>query len=124
MTSWDIYWLTRMDYLQQLMFILAIILGVLSLVAGIIFVAAKAESYDEESEGVNISKKIMTISIPATLVLMSIASLLPSTKELAAIIIIPKIANAIETNQQIKKIPENLITLANDWIKELGPIKK
>ena len=48
------------------------------------------------------------------------ATLVPSTKEFAAIYLIPKIAN----NEQVQKVPDNLLKLLNakleDWINDVG----
>jgi purine-cytosine permease-like protein len=50
---------------------------------------------------------------------------IPSTKQMAAILIIPKIANAIQSNdkltEEVSQIPMNVVSLANDWIETLKP---
>lgn len=45
--------------------------------------------------------------------------LIPTTKEMVAILVVPKIAN----NEKIQQLPDNLLNLVNDWIKELEPKK-
>lgn len=62
---------------------------------------------------------IILIGISAT-----VLTILPNKKEIAAIYIIPKIYNTISTNEAIKKLPNNLLDLANDWLKELSPNNK
>lgn len=43
--------------------------------------------------------------------------LVPTKSEMAAIILLPKLAN----NENINKIPSNIADLANEWINELKP---
>jgi hypothetical protein len=47
-------------------------------------------------------------------------SFLPSTKEMATIIIVPKIYNSISNNEELKKIPSQVIDLANSWLVNLN----
>lgn len=44
-------------------------------------------------------------------------SLVPSSQELAAVHILPKIAN----QQEVQNLPPELVTLAVEWLKELKP---
>ena len=44
----------------------------------------------------------------------------PSTKEMAAIYVIPKIASS----QTVKDLGEGVVTLAREWIEELRPAKQ
>jgi len=53
-----------------------------------------------------------------------LTTFLPTTKQMAAIIIVPKICSAVESNEQLKQLPNNLFTLANEWMEELRPPKK
>lgn len=49
--------------------------------------------------------------------------LVPTTKQIAIIIIAPKIINATLSNEDIQKIPSGLLRLANEWIEEARPAK-
>ena len=44
----------------------------------------------------------------------------PSTKEMAAIYVVPKIANS----QTVKDLGEGVVTLAREWLEELRPAKE
>jgi hypothetical protein len=46
-------------------------------------------------------------------------ALLPSTKQMAVLIVVPKILN----NEHVKQLPDKLIALCNDWLDKLGPNK-
>lgn len=49
-----------------------------------------------------------------------LAVFVPSTKEMAAIYVVPKIANS----QTVKDLGEGVVTLAREWLEELRPAKK
>jgi hypothetical protein len=48
----------------------------------------------------------------------------PSTKQMCAIMVIPAISNAALSNEKLNELPNNIIDLANDWLKELSPKKQ
>lgn len=53
-------------------------------------------------------------------VVVAIATFVPSTKQMAAIIVVPKIVN----NEAVQSVGNELYTLALDWMKELRPKKE
>jgi 4-hydroxybenzoate polyprenyltransferase len=50
------------------------------------------------------------------------AALTPTTKEMAAIMVIPKVANS-KVVSDISGAAGEMITIARDWLKELAPVK-
>jgi len=46
---------------------------------------------------------------------------MPNTKEMAVIYVTPKVVNSVMANEQIQKLPDNLLSLANAWIEEFKP---
>jgi len=103
-TSWQIYWITRLDSLNVALAIIWIALAIASVA---MIIGAFVYSLDDELEQypVGVMKKI-TITTVAVLLL---SIFIPSTKEVAAIYLIPKIAN----NEQVQKLPENFVKLLN-----------
>lgn len=61
-----------------------------------------------------------TISLYVFIIAASAAIFIPSTKQIAAIFIIPKIANS----EKVEKIGNGLYDLAVEWMNELKPTKK
>ena len=49
----------------------------------------------------------------------SVSALIPSSKEMAAIVVIPKVANS----QPVQDIGQGIVDLAKDWMIELAPKK-
>ena len=45
---------------------------------------------------------------------------IPTTKEMCAIKIIPRVVN----NEKVQELPEKFVELANEWVEELKPKQK
>ena len=61
-------------------------------------------------------------SVIAVLIILGVllSVFVPTTKEMAAIYVVPKIANS----QTVKDLGEGVVTLAREWLEELRPVKK
>lgn len=108
MTSLQIYLITRLDILKAIFLAPSILLAVGSLI-WIISVAADEDRFEKRA------LRYIYISLG----LFFIGGMIPGERTLAAMIIIPK----LERNEQLMKLPDNLLKLANDWIQELEPKK-
>jgi uncharacterized membrane protein len=112
MTEMSLYWLTRFDGLIVFFSSLAFLVVTISAIRCIcIFV---------NDGGHTILDILLYVSGP---LLIFICAMTPTTKEMAAIIIIPKIYNATTSNEEFKKLPNNILNLANEYIEELKPDK-
>ena len=109
-----VYWITRLDNL----FGLFIPVEVVSVLASIFLaIAALCTNAEGEVRTYNLIKKVLYFVIPVPIVVGIILVLMPTTKEAAAMYIIPKIAN----NENVQDIGGRALKLANDWIDELSP---
>jgi hypothetical protein len=61
----------------------------------------------------------IAISLPVFLVVQLIIGLLPTTREMAIIYVVPKVLE----NPAVCGIPNKLLTLSNEWLEELRPGK-
>lgn len=111
-TSTYIYWLTRLDNIQ----VVAVLLTAISTVGTILSVGGIFDELRSERLGRWLSR-----IMPTTLVL-SIVTLvfLPTTKEMAAITVIPKIVNS----EKIQTIGNDVYDLAIEWLQELHSEKR
>lgn len=115
-TSWDIYWITRLDSINMFLILFGLFLPFT-----ILFWMWTGD--EKENDELYYRKSIFS-TIAISIIFLSSACFLPSTKEAAAIYLIPKIVN----NQQVQKIPDNAIKLLNvkleQWIDDTMKIKK
>lgn len=121
-TSAQIYWITRLTYLNFLFGVPGTICTLGSFVCLLVAAMLGGSAGGDESE-IEFSKiwfKYGFRSGVIGIILMGISCFIPTTKEMAAILLIPKVAN----NEQIQKLPGNILTLANEWLEELKPEKE
>lgn len=120
-TSWDIYWITRMDSLNDFFSIFGIgalvfFLGLLSWIGPMIMDGIY--NSDKKERYWSLYKKSMIWGVSVGVLFTFISLFIPTTKEVAAIYIIPKIVN----NEQVQKMPDNAMKLLNakfdQWIDE------
>lgn len=95
----DVYWITRCDSLQVVLVVAAVIL----LVAGVVLI--------EHRWG--------RTSLIVGVAFLIGRAFVPSTRDLCAVIVVPKIANA----QGTADVAGEVVDLARDWLKELKPEK-
>jgi len=112
---WEMYWLVKLDDLQEFAILVAILAGIASIFLAIAAVACC------DDDIIKVCAKWIKRTLLLCVVFAFVAALIPSTKQMAAIIIVPKIANAIEQNDQLKQLPSKVVDLADAWITELKP---
>jgi len=115
LTPSTIYWLTRLDHIDGAVFLLV---GIPILIAAAITFIAHEETKDI------VFKKICNIAFAigcaTSSIGIAIEVFLPTTKELAAIMVIPKIANS----ESVQQLGDGIVDLANQWLRELAPKKE
>lgn len=132
-TGCQLYWLTRCDEIKALLdpgfgwgllWFVSIIALLISTIVG-----AATEGSPEDSVEYNIfriataakriSKPVCIVFSAFILLGATISALIPTTKEMAAIVVIPKVANS----QPVQDIGQGIVDLAKDWMIELAPKK-
>lgn len=104
MSGWLIYWITRLDAIQILFIVATMLCGMGVLVSMAFY------DLEEWKPGKVWARRFLLIAIIPALGLVFV----PSTKEAAAIYLIPKIAN----NEQVQKVPEQALRLLNAKLEE------
>lgn len=124
-TSWDIYWITRLGSLSVFFgviggFTVVLLTCFFSWLGPLIISEA---SFDNEKYW-KIYKQSMFYGIITGIIFILISCFIPTTKEFAAIYLIPKIAN----NEQMQKLPDNVAILLNtkmrQWIDDTMQVDK
>lgn len=129
-TPWFIYWFTRLDHILSFLNGLSFIGGLIIIISLIAFavsfcilqsVKISTGVTTAEQEMVSYINKIagivLAVSFTATTLLNFGSSLIPTTKEMAAIYVVPKILN----NEKVQNVGSEFVDLANVWLKELQP---
>jgi len=121
MSPWELYWLLKLDTIGTLFQLPAFFLALGLLIAIIGYISCRLSEYGNYEEQLKIIKKIIFICLPIEFIFIIVAVFLPSTKQMATIIVVPKIINAVENNKALMELPNEVATLASNWIKELQP---
>jgi len=116
MTSWTLYWITRLDAVGWLL-IGAVVLSIgAACVNGFLW----GEEFDPKSgDSRRYFKRVRKFSALALLLSLT-NTMIPSTKEMAAIIVLPKIANSAT----VKELGDATVELAKQWLESLKPKKE
>lgn len=123
-TGWKIYWMMRLSSIVGVCVAVCVIFSIIAFVRLILFInsADRVANWDKKSEIPQMidRRTRMFKAIAAAVLFGTVASFVPSTKEMAAIIVIPRIANS----QTVKEIGTSVVDLAKEWIEELHPPKR
>lgn len=125
-TPIQMYWLVKLDdmrgVINGIMWLpisVAIIIGILAIAALLASIDDPMEKKKELLDGVWKSG-IWCASLIVVAVVVHIAvAFVPSTKQMAAIIVVPKIANS----EKVQTVGNQLYDLAVEWMNELKPKK-
>lgn len=135
-TPSQIYWLAKLDdirsfFIDGFLSGIILVLVVLGVVASVILTIVYLATYDEIDEGTsnvikrtrNMSYGVLITGIILGIVTNLIAAFIPSTKQMAAIVVIPRIANS-EAVSELGDLGKDLVGLAKEWVEEIRPKKK
>ena len=110
------YWLTRLDHIDSLIVFLALCAVVIAI--GSLFYAMN--TYDGPMEAMPFfAKVVLRVILPLVCTAVALEVFVPSVKEVAAIVVVPKIVN----NEKVQTIGNRLYDLAVEWMDELRPAK-
>lgn len=107
-TPMTIYWMTKLDGIISLAFMFMIFNGLAFGISCII--------YTVEKEHAKFIKNALITSFSAFIFSLMTCVFIPSTEEMAAIIVLPKLASA----QNITDVNAEIVDLAKNWIKDLA----
>ena len=114
-TTQQMYWLTRLDGIVITLGVF-IVVGV---IAAIILYIVGVTACDIDDESCQKTWRIATRLLYAVSLAVVIWIFIPTTKEMAAIIVIPKIVN----NEKVQDAGNKLYDLAVEWLEALKPEK-
>ena len=121
MTSMQLYWLLMLDRVVGLCITgigVGVAAAVILVIVGVYRTCDCGESRACYYSSVN--RYVWGVFI---LLVLSITGVVfvPPTKQMAAIIVIPKVCSAIENSEEVQALPGKLVELAGEWLDELRP---
>ena len=113
----ELYWLTRLEYIQNFLVIVMSVSGIALFISFIMWLMA---NYVEEA-------KLMIRWVVGTFTTLVISSLIfvfvPSTKEAVLIWGVGSTIDYLQENETAKQLPDKCINALNDWVDSLSDPK-
>lgn len=123
----SIYWITRCSSISNTLITLSIVFGIISFIFLLMILCTFDDNTwyrgAERKETIKLRSKtyyIFRITCPMFFIFVLGNTFVPTTQEMIAITVIPRIAN----NENIQGLGDDFITTARDWLKELAPKKE
>ena len=119
-TPMQMYWLTRLSPLGHGLTFIIVLLFILASVFLIVGCIMQDDVWNDRTHETGETLiKISPLSVVVAVVLLVANCLLPTTREMAAILIVPCIVN----NEKVQTVGNHLYDLAVEWMEELRPAK-
>ena len=109
-TAWQMYWITRLDSINALVVVSAFLFFT---VFGGSLATILAGAYDSSK-----FRFVTATSLILAILLGVSAAFIPSTKDAAAIMVIPKIANNQDVQDFVKTAPQLLNVKMQEWLSD------
>ena len=125
-TGWEIYWFTRLDPIRGLAGMTAVMGLIIFFLMFLLYPAfcdIFAHDDGKRKKSLAWSARSQIAVFSATVLCAFAHALTPTTREMAAIKVIPMIANS-ESMQKLGDVGDNMLDLANEWLRELRPKKE
>lgn len=116
-TPFDIYLIGLMDSIGNLCSI-GIVLGIIFCIA--CTVTGIVAQFDCAEEWVKASKKYAEISFLVVVSVSIVGALLPSSKTLAAMYVMPSVIKSVQDSKQIQQIPQAVLDLIKSYERKDG----
>ena len=113
----ELYWLTRLEYIQNF---LVIVMSISGLVLFISFMMYLLANYVEEAK---LALKWVVSSFVTLIISSLIFVAVPSTKEALFIWGVGSTIDYIQENETAKQLPDKCINALNDWVESLSDSK-
>ena len=119
-SSMQIYWLSRLSFISNFFTFLSVFLTATMIVATVAKIAFYLD--DDENDVTVRMGRVWKWLLIAWLVSIVGAAFIPDSKDVAAMYVVPKIANS----ETVQELGDKTKTLAIEWLEELRPkqIKK
>lgn len=115
-TTTQMYWLTKLDALEGFSVVMTMLGLLVTAVATMLYAAFSWNTMEYERR---MMRNILRVSVPVLAIGIAVDVFVPSTKEMAAILVVPRIVNS----ESLTGMANGIKTLATEWLEELRPGK-
>lgn len=126
LTAWTIYWVGKLDAIQDTFEALSVLLGATCAIAWVLYAQTWWMGEDEDARatlGRQRLRRTLTTGSWLFGVFLAAAVLMPSTAHMSAMLVAPKVAQYVEGNEALKQLPDHIVEAASGWLKEKASVK-
>ena len=117
-TEFDVYWITRLDYIKGLLVGVAVIAGICS-VFGVAMIGFNADrEYESERRYYNAGKRILAITASLVASFSILSCFVPTTKEYLLIKVVPVITKPGFVENTLSKELKPLMALVKEFTRD------
>lgn len=120
-TMSEIYWITRLDYINVWIFIFSLVSGILMIVLTIFYFVAKSENEENVMESIKCALKPCTITF---FICLPLTILTPTKNEALLIWGVGSTIDYVKENETIKQLPDKCVDALNAWVDSLSDDKE
>lgn len=115
-TTMQMYWLVKLDDIVFLFAILVLMSIVWTLIHGVRWINWGIENKHNTP---TTAPKMCAWGVAVAILVATVVTFIPTTKQMAAIMIVPRLANS----ERVQNIGNKVYDLAVEWMEELKPTK-
>lgn len=117
-TASEIYWILKLDAIQNVFIIFSFLTSLFGIAMAILWGAnSSVDAYFDNEKKATVCRKRFFITIPIFVLLVIVTAMIPSTKQMAAMKLIPAIANS-EIARELSGDAKELYRMGINAIKE------
>ena len=105
----EIYWITRLDYIQGAIITFTVILGIIILILSTIWYTSSIFYPNDKDCNIKSIKRDLKIIVPSFIISIMLLCAIPNTKEALIIYGIGGSIDYIKNNNNVKKLPDKVI---------------
>lgn len=121
MTGFQIYIIAILDSIVKASIWMTVFSGILLVICTAGFIGSLSNS--TYSEYNHIWKKLLKINCIVYIPLLIFSILIPNTKQAAAIVVLPRVLSYASENNELEKLPVNILKAANSWLESQVDVK-
>lgn len=114
----EMYWLTRLCALNDLMLLVCMMSGIITSVFVSMYFARPWRDEDNEEYITTLVKKMTKRLFYAFCISTTLVTFIPDKKDLMVIIGGGAIYDYVQSSEEVKKLPDNVVKALNDWLEE------
>lgn len=110
----EVYFILQLDSFREIINILLVLIAISTVFSTIVFFVSHDDWLHSDERFMGVIKKTCKISLTLFIIFILVRAFLPTTKQMATVILLPQVIN----NENVQQLPEDILKLVQTLIKE------